>query len=239
MQRCAKRGHVAEFGIGEHGRELQPAGARLPQQAAAPDAISPETGPRQESARAARASGVSHSSGRYSAAPSTRPRTPVHSAAVTATWQFAILPSAPQVLARHADRRRALFRKARPVEDQHPAALGQHRPQPPPDAVGVPGRVRDEVLKGLIGDRLGDAGQHRLHRLPLAVAEDALHVTPQRQQLRPMAEAAFELLEPAHQSLNARRRRVIDHRAAPYQTMTKSTMSSIQITCETRIDSAI
>jgi hypothetical protein len=91
----------------------------------------------------------------------------------------------------------------------------------------------------LIGDGLGDARQHRLHRFPLAVAEDALDVAAQRQQLRAMAEAAFELLQPAHQSLNARRGRVVDHRAAPYQRMTKSTMSSIQITRETRIDSAI
>ena len=101
------------------------------------------------------------------------------------------------------------------------------------------GRMRDEMLKGLIGDRLGDARQHRLHRLALAVAEDPLDVGPQRQQLRAMAEAALELLEPADQSLNARRRRVVDHRAAPYQTMRKSTMSSIQITRETRTNQRI
>jgi hypothetical protein len=54
-----------------------------------------------------------------------------------------------------------------------------------------------------------------------------------------MAEAAFELLQPTYQSLHARRGRVVDHRVAPYQTMMKSAMSSIQITCETQIDSAI
>src|SRR5258706_14797704 len=35
-------------------------------------------------------------SGRYSKAPSGQARAPVHNAAVTATWQFATLPKAPQ-----------------------------------------------------------------------------------------------------------------------------------------------
>jgi hypothetical protein len=39
---------------------------------------------------------VSHASGRYNAAPSIQARTPVHSAAVTATWQLATLPNVPQ-----------------------------------------------------------------------------------------------------------------------------------------------
>jgi hypothetical protein len=54
-----------------------------------------------------------------------------------------------------------------------------------------------------------------------------------------MAKARLELLEPAYKPLNARRGRVVDHRAAPYQTTAKSTMSSIQITCETRTVSGI
>jgi hypothetical protein len=54
------------------------------------------------------------------------------------------------VLARDADRMRALFGKTGPVDDQHAAALGQHLEQPSPDPVGVPGRVRDEMLKGLV-----------------------------------------------------------------------------------------
>ena len=49
-----------------------------------------------------------------------------------------------------------------------------------------------------------------------------------------MAKAAFELLQPPDEALNPRGRRAIDHCAAPYQMMTKSTMSSIQITGETR-----
>jgi len=70
--------------------------------------------------------------------------------------------------------------------------------------------MRDEVLKGLVRDGLGHPRQHRLHRFPLAVAEDALHIRPQRQELRAMAKAAFELLEPSNQSLHQRRRGVID-----------------------------
>jgi hypothetical protein len=54
-----------------------------------------------------------------------------------------------------------------------------------------------------------------------------------------MPEAALELLEPAHETFDARGRRVVDHRAAPYQTLKKSTMSSIQITCETRTNQRI
>ena len=83
------------------------------------------------------------------------------------------------VLPRRAHRMWAMFRKARPVENQHAAALGNDLSQATPEAVGVPGRVRNEVLKGLIGDRLGDAREHGLHRLPLAVAEHALHIAPQ------------------------------------------------------------
>ena len=44
---------------------------------------------------------------------------------------------------------------------------------------------------------------------------------------------------PAHKALDARGRRLVDHRVAPYQTMRKSTMSSIQITRETRTEIAI
>ena len=121
------------------------------------------------------------------------------------------------VLTRHADRMGALFGKTRAVDDQHAAALGQHLEQPSPDPVGVPGRVRNEMLKALVGDRVGDAGQHRLHRLPIAVAEEAVHVRPQREPLRAMAEAALKRFEPANQALNARGRRAIDHRAPAYR----------------------
>jgi hypothetical protein len=47
-------------------------------------------------AAAQRAGSLVHASGRYNAAPMGHARWPVHSAAVTATWQLATLPSAPQ-----------------------------------------------------------------------------------------------------------------------------------------------
>lgn len=86
--------------------------------------------------------------------------------------------------------------------------------------------MRDEVLKGLVRDGLGHARQHCLHRLALAVAEDALPIRSQRQHLRPMAKAVFELLEPSNQSLHASRRRVIDQCASAYRNRAKSTMPS-------------
>ena len=46
----------------------------------------------------------------------------------------------------------------------------------------------------------------------------AMHVRPQREPLRAMAEAALKRFEPANQSLNARRRGAIDHRASAYRT---------------------
>jgi hypothetical protein len=72
------------------------------------------------------------------------------------------------------------------------------------------------MLKALVGDRVGDAGQHRLHRLAIAVAEQPVHIRPQREPLRTMAETALKRLEPANQALDARRRRAIDHRAPAY-----------------------
>src|SRR3989442_1210429 len=47
-----------------------------------------------------------------------------------------------------------------------------------------------------------------------------------------MAKAALELLEPSHESLNARGRCVIDQCASAYRNRVKSTMSSNQITRE-------
>ena len=130
------------------------------------------------------------------------------------------------VLARHPNRVLALFRKTGPIDDQHAVAFGQHREETPPDPIGVPGRVRDEMLKGLVGDRLRDAGHHGLHRLPIAVAEEAMHVGPQRQSLRAMAKAAMERFEPADQMLNMRRRGPGDQRPSAYRSHAIRTRSS-------------
>ena len=115
------------------------------------------------------------------------------------------------VLPRHPDRVRALFGETGLVEDQHAAPFGHHGPQAPPHRLGVPGRVGDEVLEGLIGRRLGHPGQHRLHRLATAVAEEPVDVLPQRHQLRAMAKADLELIQPPGQSSQQRPRRVVEH----------------------------
>ena len=142
----------------------------------------------------------------YKAAPTIHARTPVHSAAVTATWQLATLPSVPQVLPGDGDRAPTLFGKARPVENQHAAPLGNHRPQLPPHAFGTPRGMRDEMLKRLIGPRIGDALEHRAHRLAATVAEQPQQVPTKRPALRDMPEAHFERLEPRAQAVEPRRR---------------------------------
>jgi hypothetical protein len=82
------------------------------------------------------------------------------------------------------------------------------------------------MLKGLVGDRLSDGCHHRLHRLAVAVAEHAVHLRPQREPLRAMAEAALKRFEPANQALDARGRRAIDHRAPAYRIQAIGTRSS-------------
>lgn len=134
------------------------------------------------------------------------------------------------ILPRHAHRMRPRFREARFVEDQNPRALRHHRPQPPPHDLGVPGRMRNEVLKGLVRRRLADPFEHRRHRLARAVAQQAVDILAQRHVLRAMAEAVLELIQPARQSSQQRPRGSIEHWGAAYRTSAKCTMSSIQIT---------
>ena len=233
MQRRAQRRHIAELGIAEHGGDREAGGAHLPQQ---PQSMAPfllkldrRRNPRplalggcqprvREIQRCAQTP-------RANAGPERHRR---------GDLAIGDLAQRAAVLSGRADRRRTLLGKTGAVENQDAAAFGNDRAQATPDPLGVPRGMRDEMLKRLVRDRLGDARQHRLHRLALAVAEDPLHIGPQRQQLRAMAKAAFELLQPPDEALNPRGRRAIDHCAAPYQMMTKSTMSSIQITGETR-----
>ena len=79
----------------QHRRDLEARGSDLSQQRQrqAPLLLKPHRAGIRASCRA---SGVSHASGRYSAAPSIQARMPVQSATVTATWQLATLPSVPQ-----------------------------------------------------------------------------------------------------------------------------------------------
>ena len=234
MQGGAQRGDIAKFRIAEDRRDREARRAHLPQQRErlAPLFLKDDAG-RNAGARPLRPASATPWADTAAPRETSRGRR-------STTRRSSRLGNSRFCRARHryrrdrADRVWPLFRKAGAVEDQDAAAFRNHRAQPTPHLPGVPGRMRNEVLERLIGDRLGDPRQHRLHRLPLAVAEHPLDVRAQGHQLRAMPEAALELLEPAHEALDARGRRVVDHRAAPYQTMTKSTMSSIQITRETR-----
>jgi len=134
------------------------------------------------------------------------------------------------VLARRPDRMGTRLGKARLVEDQNAGALGDLRSQPAPHDLGLPRRVRDEVLEGLIRGRLADAREHRRHRLARAVAQQPVDVLAQRRVLRAMTEAVLELIQPSRQASQQRPRMPIEHRRAAYRNSTERTMSSISIT---------
>jgi hypothetical protein len=121
------------------------------------------------------------------------------------------LAERPAVLPGDPHRGRALFGETRAVENQHAAALGDDRSQPLPQHLGVPRRMRDEVLKGLIRSRIAQACPHGLHRLAAAVVEQARHVATQRPTLTLSTEAVFELLQPRQQPPQPRGRRAIEH----------------------------
>ena len=140
------------------------------------------------------------------------------------------LAQRPAVLPRDADRMRARLRKTGFVEDQHPGALGRHAPQSSPQGLGLPRRMRDEMLKGLIRRRVADAFEHRRHRLARAVAQQAIDILPQRHVLGAMAEAVLELIQPPRQSPQQRRRVPIEHRTAAYAKGRICTMPSKVIT---------
>ena len=156
--------------------------------------------------------GVSHSSGRYNVAPNSHARVPVHNATVTAVWQLAILPRAPQYWRATPTEAVPLFGKTRPVENQHAGALRDARAQPFPDRLGVPRRMRDEMLEGLIGAGIAEARPHRFHRLAPTVAQQAGHIPTQRAALTLPTEVLLEQLQPDQQSLQPRRRGAIQHR---------------------------
>jgi hypothetical protein len=230
VQRAPEGGDVAELGVREHGRDLQSGGARAPDQRQ-------RLTPFLVEGRAGR--NLCHRTPIGVAEPGFREiqqRTGHPRAAAgperSRRRDLAIgdLAQRATVLTRHADRMGALFGKTGAVDDQHAATLGQHLQETPPDPIGVPGRVRNEMLKALVADRVRDAGQHRLHRLALAVAEDAVHVRPQREPLGAMAEAPLKRFEPANQALHARGRRAIDHREPAYRIHAMSTRSSPRFT---------
>ena len=230
MQRLADRGVVAVFGIGDHGRQRH-AGRPRPadqRQGQAPLFLKPD-GRRDLSRRAPGAVGRPRL--RQIQQRAHRPR-PLPRPERGGDGHLAIghLAEGAAVLPRHADRMRAGFGEARFVEDQNPRARRDHAPQTPPDRLGIPRRMRDEVLERLVRRRLADPLEHRRHRLARAVAEQPLDILPQRHVLRAMAKAVLELIEPPGQSPQQRPRGLVEHCASAYRNPAKSTMSSIVIT---------
>ena len=115
------------------------------------------------------------------------------------------------ILAGDADRRRALFRQACAVENQHAAPLRHRHAQPCPHRLGVPRGMRDEMLKRLIGARIAQARPHRFHRLAATVTQYANHITSQGPTLTPTTEVVFEYLQPPQQSRQPRGCGAIEH----------------------------
>ena len=75
--------------------------------------------------------------------------------------------------------------------------------------------MRHEMLERLIADRRRHPRQHRLHRFPRAVAQQAVAVLAQRDLralLRRVAEALPERREPVHKAPKQRSPTLVEHR---------------------------
>ena len=135
-------------------------------------------------------------------------------------------PTSRSIAGRRATERRPCLGKLVPSRISTPRALGNHRAQLPPDALGAPRRMRDEMLERLIRPGIGDALEHRAHRLAATVAEQAEQVATKGPALRDVTEAHLERLEPVAQLIEPRRsvaRQSRQHRATAYRTCVKST----------------
>jgi hypothetical protein len=189
VQRLPQHAVVTVLGVGDDGRQLQPRGATAAQQrqGEAPFLLKARRGwdagggpPRR----------IGRPRLGYVQQGAERPRSPSGpQRGGHRDLTIRDFAERPTVLPRHADGMRALFRKAGLVEDQDPSALGEHRAQATPHDVRVPRRIGDEVLQGLVGARLGHAGEHGRHRLARAVVQQALDIMPQRQGFRGDLEA--------------------------------------------------
>ena len=225
MQRAAQRGVVAELGIAQYRGHVEAGRADLPQQRERQRHFSWKRSVLGIRARC-RASSVSHSWGIYNAAPSIHARTPVQSAAVTATWQLATLPSVPQYCRATATERRPCFGKLVPSRISTPLRSGITARSWRQTRSALHGRIGDEVLKRLIRARIADALEHRAHRLPATVAEQTDQIATKRAALRHVREADLERLEPLAQAIEPRRRvprQSRQHRVAAYRTPRAST----------------
>ena len=231
MQRPAERGVVAELRVANDRRDREPCRAHLAQQGQrqAPLRLESHGGRNlRPRALARREPFLGQIQGRAQ-----EPR-PGPSPQGDGDGRLTIrdLAARAAVLPRDPDRSGALFREAGPIENQDPRALWHHRAQSLPHGLGVPRRVRDEMLKGLIGARIAQARPHRFHRLAATVAQQAGHIATQRPALTLAIEARFEELQPDQQPTQPRRGGVIQHRAVRYRTSRKSTMPSKVITRE-------
>lgn len=179
MQGGAQRGDIPKFRIAEDRRDREARRAHLPQQGqrVAPLFLKDDAG---WNARAGPLRRRQLRLGQIQL----RPEKPAADAGPQRHGRrdFAIrdLAERATVLTYRADRVWTLFRKTGAVENHDTTPFRNHRAQSTPNRRRVPGRVRNEMLEGLIGDRLGHPREHRLHRLALAVAEDPLDVRPQR-----------------------------------------------------------
>ena len=231
MQHGAKDAIVAKLGIGEHGGHREATRAHLPQQRQRLAPFCLEADARRDARLLAGRVGdpffgqIERSAEQVCPNPGPERRR-------DGDLTIGDLPQRATVLARDTDRLPPLFRETGAVEDQHSLVFGNQRAQLAPDAFGIPGPIGNEVLEGLIRAGIGDARQHRFHRLARAVAEESLHVPSQREYLRAMAEACLERFEPRHQSSQLVHRAAVGHRDGAYRIRAKSTMSSNQITRE-------
>jgi hypothetical protein len=231
MQRAAQCGVVAELGIADHRREREPRGADLAQQGQSQLPFRRESHRRRNlglRARSRRQPFLGQIQGRPQQ-PRSRPG-PQRDGDRGLTIRH--LAARAAVLPRDADRGRALFGETRAVENQDPAALRHPRAQPFPEHLGVPRRMRNEMLKGLIRAGIAEAGPHGFHRLAPTVAQQARHIPTQRAALTLPTEVLLEQLQPDQQSLQPRRRRAIQHSATAYRTRAICTMTSKVITRE-------
>ena len=198
MQRLPDGAVVPVFGVGDDGGQRHAGRPRAAHQRQGEAPFLLKRDGRGNPRRRARASDrVVHASGRYSKAPMGHARCPVQSAAVTATWQFATLPSAPQYCRATPTECGPDFGKLVSSRIRIPVRSGMTAPQTPPHDLGIPRRMRDEVLERLVRRRLADPLEHRRHRLARAVAQQPVDILAQRHVLRAMAEAVQGLFRPS------------------------------------------
>jgi hypothetical protein len=230
MQRAAQRGVVAELGIAGHGGDREPGRPHLAQQRQGQLPFRREShrrgylGPRPLTRRQPCLGQIQ----RRAQQPRPCPRPQRHGDGRLAIGDLAARPA---VLSGDPNGGQPLFGETRPVENQDPGALRHLHAQPLPEHLGVPWRMRDEVLEGLIGAGIAEARPHGFHRLAPAVAQQAGHIPTQRAALALSTEVLLEQLQPNQQSPQPRRRGAIQQRATAYRIRALCTMTSKVITC--------